>query len=215
LRRGDWVADRLPRPGNRFASARVRSAFGEWTLIVMVAVCSGCGSDDTEQARTLVWRATDSGPLGSVDSSLTPPCAGTRDDSDPIPFSVLDLGPKSREEIAYPGKPEGRAVVRTPDEWTRVWHALADSSSVPPVDLRDAVILIAATREYTHGPKRLKFESVRRCRTSGDIITTLRVHTNDAANDYGARSLTAIRIAKSEVNGRAIFFLDLPWTLAR
>ena len=178
------------------------------TLSLSVACRSG-DSEAAHQTRVIMWKPVDSGPLGSADSALAPPCTGSKDDSDPLPFTAVDLGPSLAGDIPYPPGPEGRAVVATSAEWARVWDALTDSIPLPAVNLRDSVTLIATTRLYGSGPIHLKFESVRLCRGRSEIVAQLRVHAKAASNDYPARALTAIELSRSALAGRTVHFADL------
>lgn len=190
----------------RIALVRCFSAVVGFSLI---GACRARELDSARQTRLVVWKPTDSAPLGSTDSTLAPPCTGTKDDSDPIPFTVVDLGPAVATDIPVIKGPEGRAVVATSVEWTRVWDVLTDSIPLPTVNLRDSVVLIAATRQYSSGPIHLTFERVRLCRGRSEIVAQLRVHAKTASNDYPARALTAIELSRQAVAGRSVRFVDL------
>jgi hypothetical protein len=197
-------------------------------VVVILAVLVACGEraksppfDSLPGAnglRPIVWKPEgDRGPLGTSDSLVAPPCAGTRADSDPIAFSVVDLGPSARgDHIPFPDGPEGRAVVGSNDEWARVWDLLTDSIPLPAVDLRNSIVLIAATQTYSSSPVDLKFESVRRCRASGEIVAALRLYAKTLSHDYPGRDLAAIELSRSEVSGRRVRFIHvLPDSIAR
>jgi hypothetical protein len=189
-----------------FARARLPLS----TMLMMLVACPARTSDTIHQPQVVMWRAGGSGPLGSDDSTSASPCAGTKDDSDPVPFSIVDLGPNARGGfVPYAKGPEGRAVVSTSSEWKRIWDVLTDSIPLPSVNLRDSVVLLAATRVYPAGPIDLKFESVSRCRRRGDIVARLRVYAASAPRDYPSRSLSAVEIPRSELSGRTVRFARL------
>jgi hypothetical protein len=192
----------------KYAIALVRSLSAVVSLSLIVA-CRAREPEAGLQTRSVAWRMADSAPLGSADSTSAPPCTGTKDDSDPIPFTVVDLGPAVATDIPVINGPEGRAVVATSAEWTRVWDVLTDSIPLPTVNLHDSVVLIAATQQYSSGPVHLRFERVRLCRGRSEIVAQLRVHAKTASNDYPARALTAIELSRQAVAGRSVRFVDL------
>jgi hypothetical protein len=192
----------------KYPIALVRSLSAVVSLSLIVA-CRAREPEAGLQTRSVAWRMADSAPLGSTDSTLAPPCAGTKDDSDPLPFTVVDLGPAVAGDIPVIKGPEGRAVVSTSAEWTHVWDVLTDSIPLPTVNLRDSVVLIAATQQYSSGPVHLRFERVRLCRGRSEIVAQLRVHAKAASNDYPARALTAIELSRRTVAGRSVRFVNL------
>lgn len=175
-------------------------------LIASLVACKGGHAEDRSRP------TANTGPsAGSkqVDTGSAAFCRGTGADSDPIPYSVVDLGRDTHLGVPYVLGPPGRAIVRTPQEWERVWRQLASSQPLPVVNLRDSVVLIVASAEFTTGPQSLEFESVRRCREDGNIVALLRMHFHEHLQDYGARSLRAVALSRALAERAAIRFIDL------
>ena len=81
-----------------------------------------------------------------------------------VDFTDVDLGSRVHGGVGYIPGPATVAAVRSDDEWTRVWKRIADTVQTPRVSVRDSIILVLATREFTGGPVKLDIMRVRLCR---------------------------------------------------
>lgn len=142
-------------------------------------------------------------------------CSASAGDSERIPYRAADLGPSVHGGIGYVPGPSGRAIVRDQAEWARVWKTLADTIALPKVNFRDSILVIVASQEYTSGPFRLEIEDVRSCRQSETIVVRLRLHTQEAMQDYGDRSIRGVLLPRLAIRERAILFVELPQAVDR
>ena len=122
----------------------------------------------------------------------------------------MSLGPSVHEGVGYVRGPQARVLVRTHDEWAKLWKVIGDTVPLPSVELGDSVLVVVASEDFGSGPARIEIEDVRRCRRDGKILALLRLHTQDQLNDYGDRSIRAVLVGRSYIGDQAIEFVDLP-----
>lgn len=106
--------------------------------------------------------------------------------------------------------PAGREVVVRQTQWDTVWHRLADTLPVPRANLTDSIVIIVATQEFSDGPHTLTIDGIRRCRTSGEIVVSLRRHDPNRRYDYGDRTILAVSLPRRTIESAPIRFVDLP-----
>ena len=151
----------------------------------------------------------DNGATRAATNLAAAGCPGPSRDSDAVPRSPVDLGPNTRGELAYVPGPAERTAVRSEAEWESAWKRAADTMPRPIVNLRDSILILVASQEYTTSPYRLEIEDIRKCRDGGDVVVLLRLHSQQQKNEYGARSMRALMISRSIAGTGAVRFVDL------
>jgi hypothetical protein len=127
-----------------------------------------------------------------------------------VPLARVNLAPYVPPGIDFVPGPRAREVVRNQDEWARLWKTIGDTIPLPPIELGDSVLVVVASEQFPDGPARVEIEDLRVCRRTGDLVAFLRLHTQQALNDYPDRSIRAVLVGRSRVGDRAVQFVDLP-----
>jgi hypothetical protein len=182
----------------------------------MLILLIGCGQGAASDVRTSEGSAasTEGVISGRMDTTRIK-CGSSLEATDVVAHVPVDLGPTVHGGVGYIPGPSRRAVVRDQSEWALAWKAIADTVPLPKVIFRDSVLIVVASEEYASGPFRLEIEDVRRCRQGGDIIALLRLHSQQAMQDYGDRSIRAVKVPRSVVEGRSVQFVNLPTVINR
>ena len=126
-----------------------------------------------------------------------------------VPVTLADLGPRARGGLGYISGPSGRLVVRDAADWPRVWRSLAGSAPLPSLNLRDSILVVVASQEYISSPFRLEIEGIRRCSPTGGLVVLIRLHTQEALQDFGDRSIRGALIARTIDDGTDVRFVEL------
>jgi len=134
--------------------------------------------------------------------------------SDPISFSVVDLGRIQREaaqqERILTG-PRTRNVILDSLAWPSAWHTAVDTVPAPAVAFGNDALVLVATRTYTVGPFNLDVVAIRRCRATEVIVVAVEeTGLHGGLEDHGSRGLRVVRVHRAAVAGKQVKFVDLP-----
>jgi hypothetical protein len=199
----------LGRYGEGLSTPR-RTGAGGLALLLVVGLCACAGDAKRTSNDAVTGRAIVADARATSDGSQRSVCDGTPDRWTSVDYTDVDLGPNVHGGLGYIPGPSTVATIRSQEEWTRVWKRIADTVPTPRVSLRNSVVIVLATKEFTSGPEKLDVVRLRLCRDDETASVEYRLRYSAMQDDYGDRAIRAIAIPRSVLGKARVHFVKLP-----